>query len=243
MDVNEMERRFKAAIADLGLDADAATALGQQLVATEKEAAALGIAYKSEDDPTTTDPGPPAEITIGGVVYTVKAAPAEDVAEKADGDVAMESPMEDMAEPGEEPADMGDGEDVIGNMTPGEFWAQMQQYLGDLLAPQQKMADMLKAMGDMHGELKSMYTTKDDSRSAELVALKAQLAELTTKIATIEGDQPSTVLPDEVEAALKSAGPAAPAAPADPVLSDPTRPWAAVASQLIPEIYRQNGQS
>jgi hypothetical protein len=247
MDMDEMERRFKAAITDLGLDKAQALALGAQLVATEKDAAAQGIAYKSEDAPPPPPPAePPAEITIGGVVYTVKAAPTEDavIAEKAIGDVADESPMEDMAEGGiEEPEDIG-GEDVIGNMTPAEFWAQLQQYL----APVLKMQDMVKSIGDMHSELKGMYggvAQKDDARAAELTTLKAQLSELMQKIATIEGDQPSVVLPDEVEAALKSAGPATPTAPGRPeitdVVNDPNRPWAGWGMKTYPKLYEIPG--
>lgn len=245
MDIAEMERRFKAMIVDLGLDAPSAEAIGMQLVTTEKEAAAQGIAYKSDDAPA--DVAPPQEITIGGVVYTVKAeaAPAAEVAETKDDGMMpdMEGASEDMAEPGEEPADMG-GEDVIGNMTPAEFWAQLQQYLTDLLAPQQKMTDMLKAMGDMHSELKGMYggvAQKDDARAAELTALKAQHATLAAKIAAIEGNQPATILPDDVAEALKSAGPTAPPDPdAVEVPNDPSRPYAAIAARTMPNLYRTN---
>jgi hypothetical protein len=107
------------------------------------------------------------------------------------------------------------------------------------------MQDMMKAMGDMHGELKTMYggvAQKDDARAQELIALKSQLSDLQTKIATIEGDQPATVLPDEVAAALKSAGPAKPEQPANPALTDPNRPLAWLGMQTFPELY-QNGES
>ena len=53
MDMDEMERRFKAAITELGLSPAQASELGAQLTATEKAAAAQGIAFKS-----STAPGP-----------------------------------------------------------------------------------------------------------------------------------------------------------------------------------------
>ncbi len=87
---------------------------------------------------------------------------------------------------------------------------------------------------------------KDDARSQELVTLKAQYADLAAKIAQIEGDQPNTILPDEVAAALKSAGPSAPAQPDDPAkqaaLNDPARPFAWLGMQTFPELY-QNGEN
>ena len=76
-------------------------------------------------------------------------------------------------------------------------------------------------------------------------ALKAQQTQLAARIAAIEGHQPAVVLPAEVEAALKSAGPQAP--PADPnavvVPNDPSRPFAGLAAQTFPELYRytENG--
>ncbi len=84
---------------------------------------------------------------------------------------------------------------------------------------------------------------KDDARAQELVALKSQLSALTAKIADIEGDQPATVLPDDVAAALKSAGPAKPEQPANPVLTDPNRPLAWLGMQTFPELYGQNGEN
>jgi hypothetical protein len=241
MDIDEMDRRFKAAIADLGLDATQAQALGAELIATEKAAQAQGIAFKSEDAPAT--PAPPEEITIGGVVYTVKAAPPPDldappVEAKADGDM-IEAVAEEIAPEAEMAGD------YLGDMTWDEFAAK----LADLLAPVLKMQDMVKAVSDMGGELKSMYggvAQKDDARVQELAALKSQYTDLAAKIAQIEGDQPATILPDDVAAALKSEGPAQPKPPERPevvaALADPARPFAGWAMKSWPELY-ENGES
>jgi colicin import membrane protein len=249
MDIDEMDRRFKAAIADLGLDATQAQALGAELIATEKAAQAQGIAFKSDALNSavaaglSAPPAPPEEITIGGVVYTVKAAPpieldAPPVEAKADGDM-----IEEIAEELEPEAEMAG--DYLGDMTWDEFAAK----LADLLAPVLKMQDMVKAVSDMGGELKSMYggvAQKDDTRAQELAALKSQYTDLATKIAQIEGNQPATILPNEVAAALKSGGPAQPTPPERPevvaALADPTRPFAGWGMQTYPELY-QNGEN
>jgi hypothetical protein len=228
MDIGEMERRFKAAITDLGLDAEQASALGQQLVQTEKDATAQGIAFKSDEYP---------DLEINGVVYKAFPPKAEAAAE-AEPPMEEEMVAEDAAEVVEEP-----GEEMAGDYLGDMSWDEFAAKLSELLAPVLKMQDMMKAMGDMHGELKTMYggvAQKDDARAQELVTLKTALAELTQKIADIEGDQPATVLPDEVAEALKSAGPAKPEQPANPALTDPSRPLAWLGMQTFPELY-QNG--
>ena len=244
MDMNEMERRFKAAITDLGLNADQASALGASLVQTEKDARTMvdpitrqpGIVFKSDDAPDYPD------VVINGVTY--KATPPM-VADEPPIEAKADAPMEEMTEEVIEPeAEMDDG-DYIGDMTVDEFFAK----LSELLAPVLKMQDMHKGMTDALGEMKAMYggvATKDDARAQELVTLKSSLAELQSKIAQIEGDQPNTILPDEVAAALKSAGPATPAKPDDPAkqaaLNDPARPFAWLGMQTFPELYNQNGE-
>ncbi len=242
MDIAEMEKRFKAAIDDLGLTKDQALAFGQQLVQTEKDAAAQGIAFKSDD----SEPDYP-DVVINGVTYKA-APPAAAAPMDAEDDPALggDSGVDEAAE-GEPPMD---GQDMSGDYLGDMSWDEFAAKLGELLAPVLKMQDMMKAMGDMHGELKTMYggvAQKDDSRAAELIALKAQMSDLASKIAQIEGDQPSVILPDEVEAALKSAGPAKPATPENPAkqeaLSDPNRPLAWLGMQTFPELYNQNGDA
>lgn len=226
MDPEEMQRRFKAAITELGLNGEQASALGQQLVQTEKAAQAQGIAFKEA----------PTEITINGVVYTVKAMPPveEPPAEEMKADIPLEVEAEVETPPMAEEEPMGE---YVGDMTPDEFFARM----AETLAPVLRMQDMVKAMTDGIGELKSMglgSTTKD----AELATLKAQQQQLAAKIAQIEGMQPSTILPDDVAAALKSTGPEAPADPGAPhVPNDPNRPWAALGAHTFPELYQGYG--
>jgi hypothetical protein len=233
MDIQEMEKRFKAAIADLGLDAQQAEALGAQLVATEKAASAQGIAFKSDETP---DAYP--DVVINGVTY--KAAPpdlppANDpvIETKAPGDL----PMDDGDGADDEAAEVGD---FVGDMTVADFETMIAQ----LLAPVLKLQDMVKSVGDAHAELKTMYggvASKDDTRAQELATLKSSLMELQGKIAQIEGDQPATILSAEVEAAFKSEGPASPADPSDvDVPNDPSRPYASLAARTMPSLYRTN---
>jgi hypothetical protein len=168
--------------------------------------------------------GEAQEITINGQVYTLKAdmAPA-----------SMEQAAEtEMVDAEDEQIDEGDGGEYIGDMSPAAFKSMM----GEMLAPVLKMQDMLKAMSDMHGELKGMMgaTTKSaNGNAAEITALKARLAKL-------EGDQPAVVNNTDVEAALKGA-PQAPPDPNAPIVpDDPNRPFAAVAARTFPNLYRQN---
>jgi len=243
MTPEEMERRFKAAITELSLTPDQATALSQQLVATEKAAQSQGIAFKSTDaQPVYTAPDGTQGIIQDGMFVALKAAPPPEPAtdevmavEETKADPMLDEVVTDeMAEPEDEM-----DANVLGNMTPDEFFAM----LDERLAPVLKLQDMLKSMGDIHGELKSMYsgaTTKDDARAKELATLKEQQIALANRIAQIEGQQPATILPGDVAAALKSAGPTVPADanPTKPQIpNDPSRPMAAATAAIIPELY------
>lgn len=235
MEIPEMERRFKAMYTELSLTPEQGVELGQQLVATEKAAQAQGIAFKSE---ALAD-----EITINGVVYkafppakdTAPMVNAVPVAEtKAPGDEAMEDPAMEGT-----PDDMAQDEgEYLGDMSVADFEAM----LSNAIAPLVKALDISGKMAGHVEELKGMMggmQTKEAGVVAEVAALKARLAEL-------EGRQPTTILPDEVEAALKSTGPATPAEPARPdivnVINDPDRPWAGWGATTFPELY-QNRQS
>lgn len=233
MDLNEIERRFKASITDLGLDSATALSLAQGLIATEKEASAQQIAFKSTEYP---------DVVLNGVTYKAfPPAPAD--APPDTTDVTVDDP----AAPPDEP----DG-DYVGDMSTDDFKAMMSE----MLAPVLKLQDMLKTMGDMHGEMKAMVggtTTKDDSRAAEIVALKAENERLTTEqtalksqqttvaaqLAELLGAQPA-VSQTEAEAAFKSAGPSVPTEPNTTPQSTPANPWAGLAAIVMPELY-QNG--
>lgn len=212
MDIAEQERRFKAAIEQLQLTPEQATALASGLVQADKSAQAHGVAYKSADAPE--------EITINGVVYTAKAAP-------------IEIEVEDDAE------EEDDGLVYLGDMEPGAFWTAMK----DALAPALRMGEMLKAMEGHMAEMKALYggaTTKSTTDTAEIAALKSQIAEASARLARLEGDQPAVVNSADVEAALKGA-PQAPPDPNAPVIpDDPNRPYAAIGARTFPSLYSTN---
>lgn len=248
MDIAEMERRFEAAIRELHLSPEQATALSAQLVATEKTAQAQGVAFKSAEHPVYTAFDGTHGIILNGMFAALKAAPPAPVAEEA---VAAEDVQADdlltLGDSGDNfdvtDDDALEPDDVIGNLTWDEFAAK----LTDILAPVLKMQDMVKSITEMGGELKSMYggaSTKDDARAHELATLKDRQQILAAKIAQIEGSQPAVVLSADVEAALKSTGPAAPqeADPTQPVIpNDPNRPFAALAAQTAPYLYTDRG--
>jgi hypothetical protein len=230
MDMDEMERRFKAAITELGLSPAQASDLGAQLVATEKAAQGQGIAFKSSTAPE--------EITLNGQTYTLKAAPPP-------VDVVDEEVMAADLTPGEPEGDEvsaeSDGE-FVGDMTPDAFFARM----AEVLAPVLKVQDMHKSISDMVGELKSLtggVATKDASHAEELVALKAQQTDLTKRIVIIEGNQPATFLPEELAHALKSTGPQVleGSKPGPVVPTDPSRPLAALGAATFPLLYSEDG--
>jgi hypothetical protein len=240
MDQATYEARVKAYLADMngkGVPPEVAASQLALMEQSDKSAENQGIAFKSDDAPA-----PPEEITIGGVVYAVKAAPpAASAPMDAEDDPALggDSGVDEEAE-GEPPLD--DTAQMAGDYIGDMSWDEFAAKLGALLAPVLKMQDMVKSIGDAHAELKGMYggvAQKDDARAQELTGLKSQFAALAAKIAQIEGDQPATILPDDVAAALKSAGPQAPADPNAPdVPNDPSRPYAAIAARTMPALYR-----
>jgi hypothetical protein len=243
MEVVEMERRFKAMYQELGLTPEQAVELGQGLIATEKAASAQGIAFKDAAPPHETiyyGPNNQPGIIQDGAWVALKAAMSPPPMDAEDDPALGGDGGIDEAAEGEPPMDDAQtAGDYLGDMS----WDEFAQKLGALLAPVLKMQDMVKSIGDAHAELKGMYggvAQKDDARAAELTSLKSQYAALAQKIGQIEGDQPSVVLPDEVAAALKSAGPAESDPHAVQVPNDPTRPLAAIAARTMPSLYATN---
>lgn len=210
MDPEEMERRFKAAISELGLDAAQAQQLGAQLVQTEKAAQTQGIAFKSDDAPAVyvAPDGTPGIIQDGHFV-ALKAAgppppPEEDAAAielQADVPGELDDGME------EEAIDA----DVVGNMAPAAFAGLIGQAVAEAIAPLVKAIDIAGKMDGQVNELKSMFTTKESDAAAEIATLKAQQQQLAAQLAELEGDAPAVGLSPDAEAALKSAGPQTPA--------------------------------
>ena len=236
MDPTEMERRFKAMIAELQLTPDQAASVAGSIVQAEKSATDQQIAYKSDDAPPvfTAPDGTMGIIADGRFVALKAAAPAPPMDAEDDPALGGDSGADEAAE-GEPPLDAsaGDGQ-YIGDMSPDEFKA----LLAEVLAPVLKVQDMLKQMGDMHGELKGMMggvATKDNARAAEIASLKERLAAL-------EGDLPAQQAPPsnadgDIAAALKGAPRETPVEGAPVVPNDPSRPLAAVAAQTFPQLY------
>jgi hypothetical protein len=233
MDPQEIARRVAAFKADMnakGVGADAIEAALAGVAQNEKSADAQHAVFKS-DGVLTIYYGPgdqPGIIQDGAWVALKAASPEFEPEAKADPPVELEMEAEPM-----EP----EGGQYIGDMTPAEFWAQLQQYL----APVLKVQELHKSLGDMMGEMKGMmggYATKDAGRAAEITALKEQQAALDKRLKELEGDQPTVTLPSEIEAALKSKGPQAPSDPNTPQIpNDPNRPFAPVVARLAPELY------
>lgn len=217
MDATEIDKRFKAAIAELGLDADQAAALGQQIAQTDKAAQAAGIAFKSQDAPTVyLGPDGTPGIIQGGAWVALKAAAVPPAIEAAIED--EKAPDEEAIVVEEEAPDEEDYAPAIGDMTPDEFGAMLDARLGPLI----KALDIAGKMGGHVDELKSMMSgvaTKEAGLASELAALKTQVAELA-------GDAPrvlaggyrasaaaATVVPDG-DARLKEAAPGS-----DPIMA------------------------
>jgi len=236
MNADEVTRRLKAMQETLGLTPDQLVAVAGDIATAEKSATDQQIAYKSTDAPLVyaAPDGTPGLIVEGRFVALKAAAPVPPMDTEDDPALGGDSGVDEAAE-GEPPLDAsaGDGQ-YIGDMSPDEFKA----LLAEVLAPVLKVQDMLKQMGDMHGELKGMMggvATKDNARAAEIAALKEQLAAL-------EGDLPAQQAPPsnadgDIAAALKGAPRETPVEGAPVVPNDPSRPLAAVAAQTFPALY------
>lgn len=167
-----------AALKALGFSDDEITGLQTQAAATEKAATDQGVAYKSDDV------APPDEITIGGVVYAVKAflpkADAESVEEVTDA-VIEEDAIDDM--PMEEEAD----DPNALTLSPGDLSA-IQEMIGAAIGQIMGGLDLEKKVaGHVQGMLAPYQATKDD----EQAQTKEQIAALATQIAELTGSQPA----------------------------------------------------
>lgn len=235
MDANEYERRMKAFAADMngkGVPPEVAGAVIAGMEQADKSAAAQGVAYKASET-LYYDPGGTAGVIRGGQWVALKAAMAPASMEEA-ANTEMEDALAEQSDEGDMPED--DGE-YVGDMSPAAFKSMM----GEMLAPVLKMQDMLKAMSDMHGELKGMMGGATTKSTAEITALKADQAKIAARLALLEGDQPAVVTSADVEAALKGA-PQAPPDPDAPIVpkDDPSRPYAEIAARTFPGLYKLN---
>lgn len=164
-------------------NAEALALLDTLLATTAKEdatAQARNVVFKEAA-------GLPAEIEIGGVVYTVKAFPP--AAAPVEG-----SPEEEAVEtPDEEAVEMDDGGD--GGMDDAAFAQMIAQAVVQALSP---LLDMEKKMAGHVNDMKSMVSgigqQKDDALAAATSATNAQIATLEAKLKELTGDLPSSVM-------------------------------------------------
>lgn len=236
MDPDEMERRFKAAIAQLQLPPEQAAALSAGLIQADKSAQQQGIAYKSDNTAQTMNVGSDSTaktITINGITYKAEQPAYEPPPDVVINGVTYKAMPPEFADE-EEKADFGEGEAV------GEEMADMGMDDGALIAAiaDAVVAKIAPLFGDMKlSEMKAMFATKDDSRAQQVAQLEAALKSVQAQIAQLTGDQPKIGLPDDIAAALKSGGPQAPPDPNAPQIPADASPLTQLAARLAPQLY------
>lgn len=154
--------------------------LAAQAAATEKAATDQGVAFKADE------PAPPEEITIGGVVYTVKAFPppkADDAAEAAapaiDTAAAEELLVEEVTE-------------VAPALDAATVRAIVAEEMGTFAAQIMGALDLEKKVAGHVQGLMAPYQKAEATKDAALAETKEQVAALTTKVAELNGDQPAS---------------------------------------------------
>jgi hypothetical protein len=205
------------------LGADGARELIAGVQQTDKAAQAAGVAFKDAA-------APPAEITIGGVTYTVKAPMSPEQMMQAAMTEAGDAEMR--AEEMEEAEPISDDDDAM-DLTVGD----LKRLIGDAVlmamggSPAEyasKMAEMkaqYEAMGKAFGAMQAQKDDQAAATAAELATLKqsrdalaAQVAALDTRLKELEGDQPALkpVRASESPATVVTPPPALKQAPASP---------------------------
>lgn len=250
MDMTEQARRFNTMVESLELTPEQSQAMASVLTQTDKSARAtidpvtgrMGIAYKSDDAaqivvingitykaeaaPEPPAAEPPPDVIINGITY--KAVPPEFL-DQQEEDKALGDPVAD------------DGMDMGGEMD-GMDDNQLIAAIADAVVA--KIAPMF---GDMKlSEFKALMSgmsQKDAGRAQEIATLKAEQAKLAERLTQLTGDQPSVIIPAEVEAALKGA-PAAPPDPSQPQIPADATPLQHLAARTMPQLYQvaPNGQ-
>ena len=168
-------------------NAEALAMLDSLLATAQKDddtAQARNVVYKEA----------PEEITIGGVVYTVKAFPPAAAAVEG-------SPEEEAAEPEEEAMAEGDMEadqadDGMGDGMDDAAFAQLiakavVEALTPLLDIEKKMAGH---MGELKTALSGFSAQKDDAAQAQATAQAQEVATLKAKVDELTGDLPTSVM-------------------------------------------------
>lgn len=134
---------------------------------------------------------------LAQIEQTDKTAQASGVAFKADGAEMVETEMveTEMAEDDER-----DGDAAIITAAEAQLIAQaVVEALAPMMAELKAGMDIEKKMSGYVNEMKGMIggvAQKDDTRAQEAAALQAQIAELTKRLKTLEGDAPRSVQRD-----------------------------------------------
>ena len=126
MDISEVERRFKAAITELGLDANQAAALGQQLVAADKAAQAAGIAFRARTRPSLrSTTGPTARRHYSGrpLPVALKAAVPPPRPRRPPRRRRLATRWAKIRSLEDSPEDLAQDADYLGDMTVADFEA------------------------------------------------------------------------------------------------------------------------
>lgn len=228
MDQATYDARVKAFTQDMnakGVPPEVAASALAGMEQADKSAAAQGIAFKSE---TPADPWQAVVAALKAAVLPAEKAPMPPEEMIAAGETELDDGADDEGtEEGSYIGDMSiaDFEQLLGRA----LQSAIQQFGGDITTRMAAMDEAVKGMGYAR-------TKAESAATAEITALKARLAEL-------EGNKPAVTLPSDIEAALKSTGPAASPDPNAPqVPNDPTRPFAAVAAQTFPQLYQPTPQ-
>lgn len=167
-------------------------ALAEQVVAqaetTQKAADGAGIAFKADETETTSAGGQGVTMTTSVTNVTVKAE-----------DAAPEQVAEDAGDEGE-----GDGEDLfIGDMTPAEFAALLQDAMAQAMAPMMEMLNVEGKMRGMMDEMKSMIGGYSAQKSDADAARDERVAGLEAALKAANDAHAAKVV--ELETALKAA--------------------------------------
>lgn len=183
-----------------------AAALLSQIEATDKAAQAAGVAFKSTDAPAeitvggvvytikqAAPPAPPAEITHGGHTYTLKAPMAPGEMLQAAATEAADAVERAEAEAEDAPAAVTDDMDLA-DLTVGQFKGLLGAFLGEVKAAEASMSELkaqYEAMGKAFG---AMQAQKDDSKAQidqlkTIAAAGAKLAaDVDKRLKELEGD-------------------------------------------------------
>lgn len=180
-----------------------AALIGGHTETATKAAAAEGLRYKADDAQPVYRIDNQLYVLAGDTLIAVKAPPPADDAEAEVVEDEAEDDTEEATKPplpGAEDAAMDPEADAMpaeaeeefaGDLSVSAFRQLLTEALAEAISPllgQLKMADKEEMKGFMGGTAK-----KDDSRAQEIATLKAQVATLSKKLASLNGDMPKAL--------------------------------------------------